>query len=82
MMIELFRRMWVGWQGVARGILAAQNVVLMGIAYWIGIGPVAVALRLTGRRLLDHAPADPAAASHWQPRSGVPITMKDASRPF
>lgn len=81
-MLELFRRMWVGWQGVAKGILAAQNFFLMAVAYFVGVGPVAVGMRLAGRKMLDTEPADPQAPTYWLPRDGAPITMDRAARPF
>lgn len=81
-MLELFRRMWVGWQGFARGILAAQNYALLGAAYFLALGPAALGFRLLGRQLLDRAPADPGATSYWTPRDGKPLTMDRAARPF
>jgi hypothetical protein len=81
-MLEGFRRIWMGWQGFARGILGVQNALLMGIAYFVGLGPVAIGFRLLGRRMLDNGPADPRASTYWIPRDGKPLTMEDASRPF
>lgn len=81
-MLELFRRMWLGWQAFAHGLMRSQNFVLMGIAYVIGLGPVALGARLTGRAFLDRAPADPAASTYWHARRPTPMTMDEASRPF
>ena len=81
-MLERFKQLWLWWQGVAQGILTAQNYVLIGIAYVVGLGPVALGMRLTGTRLLDNGPADPAAKSFWVPRSGRPMTMDEANRQF
>jgi len=81
-MLELFKRMWLGWQGVAAGILFLQNGLLMSVAYFLGVGPVAIVFRLMGRTMIDRAPAQPGAATYWQPRSGKPQTMEEASRQF
>lgn len=81
-MLELFRVMWVGWQRFALGLMRAQNVVLMGIAWAVGLGPVALVAKLVGHRFLDRAPADPGAPSHWRARDPAPMDMKRAARPF
>lgn len=81
-MLELFRRMWMGWQAFARALIRNQNVVLMGIAYVVALGPVALVSRLVGRKFLDRAPADPRATTYWHPRRPSPMTMDEASRPF
>ena len=81
-MLELFRRMWMGWQAFARGLIRNQNVVLMGIAYFVGLGPVALVSRIFGRVFLDRAPADPKAITYWTPRRPTPMTMDEAARPF
>lgn len=81
-MLETFKRMWVAWGNVAKGILTAQNWIIMGTAYVVAIGPMSLWFRLTGRRLIDHAPADPTAKSYWQPRTGKPMTMDEAARQF
>lgn len=80
--LETFKRMWLWWQGVAQGILWAQNAAVMTIAYFVGLGPVALGFRLSGRKLLDRAPPPSGAASFWVPRSGQPQTMDEAARQF
>lgn len=82
MVLESFKRMWLGWNRVVKGIFWAQNAVLMGIAYFVGVGPVALGFRLLGRTLLDRAPADPQAASYWSARKGRPISMDEAARRY
>ena len=80
--LELFKQMWVRWQKVAGGILYVQNTILMGVAYFVGLGPVALGFRAAGKALVDRAPADPKAASYWRKRSGKPQTMDEANRMF
>jgi hypothetical protein len=81
-MLEAFKRMWIGWNVVVRGILVVQNGVLMGTAYLLGIGPVALVLKLFRRDLLDRGPAARGAASYWRRRDGKPIDMRGATRQF
>ncbi|MSQ00370.1 MAG: hypothetical protein EXR71_00580 [Myxococcales bacterium] len=81
-MLERFKRMWLGWQGVAAGILWLQNALVMTVAYVVGVGPVALGVKLLRRSLLDRAPPVPGAASYWVARSGKPMTMDEAARQF
>ncbi len=81
-MLELFKVMWIGWGAFARGIITVQNAVLMAVAYVVGLGPVSLYFKATGQPILDRAPADPKAASHWVKRSGKPMTMEEAGRQF
>ena len=81
--LELFKILWLGWnERVVHGILKAQNTFLMGIVWLLGLAPIAIAFRLLGRRLLDRAPPPAQAQSHWLPRAGAPMTMKEAARQF
>lgn len=80
--LETFKRMWLWWQGVAQGILWAQNAAIMTIAYFVGVGPVALGFKLTGHKLLDRAPPATGTATFWVARSGQPQTMDEAARQF
>ena len=82
MVLEIFKRMWAGWNAAVRRIFRVQNALLMGVAYFVGIGPVAIVMRLTGRSMLDRAPADPKATTYWVPRDGKPMTMEEAGRRY
>ncbi len=81
-MLELFKRLWSLWNRGLRGLLALQSRVIMTLAYFIGVGPVAIVFRLTGRQLLDRGDPPPGATTFWVPRTTGEATMKDASRPF
>lgn len=81
-MLELFRRMWVAWNRGVRGIFWVQNAVLMTVAWLVGLAPVAVVLKLLRRPMLDRAPADPRAETHWHPRNGRPMRMEEAVRRY
>lgn len=80
--LETFKRMWLWWQGVAKGILWAQNALIMTVAYFVGLGPVSLAFKLVGRSMIDRAPPAPGATTFWVPRSGKPQSMDEASRQF
>jgi hypothetical protein len=81
-MLEPFRRMWLGWNAAVRRFMGAQNAALMGLAWILGIAPVAVVLKLAGRDLLDRGPGEPGAKSYWRPRERRTMTMQDATRQF
>jgi hypothetical protein len=81
-MLELFKRAWIGWNGVARGILTAQNALLMTVAYAIGLGPVALGMRLLRHDPVGRAGPDAAAPSYWRQRDGKPLDMQGATRQF
>jgi hypothetical protein len=80
--LELFKRMWAGWNVFARALMRAQSFVLMLVTWVVGIGPVAIALRLMGRDMLDRAPPDGKARTHWIARDGKPLDMQSAARRF
>ena len=81
-MLELFKRLWAGWNVIVHGLMRGQSRLIMTVAYLFGIGPVALVFRVTRRTLLDRGPARPGATSHWTPRVEGEASMKDASRPF
>ncbi len=81
-MLELFKRMWIGWNAGVRRVMGLQSTVLMGVAYVLAVGPVSLVLRVTGRDLLDRGPARRPAASYWLKRDGKAIEMKQAARQF
>jgi hypothetical protein len=81
-MLELFKRMWLAWHGMTSRLLVAQNAVLMLLAYIVGLGPVALGMRLVGHDPIDRSGPDPRAPSYWRPRDGKPIDMHRASRQF
>jgi hypothetical protein len=81
-MLEMFKRMWLAWNGVSSRILSAQNAALMTVAYVLGLGPVALGMRLTGHDPLDRTGPDPKAPTYWRRRDGKPLDMRAASRQF
>lgn len=74
--------MWLGWNVAVRGIVTLQSHVLMSITWLVGLAPVALFFKLTGRRMLDRAPADPAAPTYRAERDARPMDMGRASRMF
>lgn len=81
-MLESFRRLWIGWNALARRILGAQTWLLMAVTFVVGLGPPALVLRLLRRSMLDRAPADRAASSYRVVRDPTPMDMKRAARQF
>lgn len=81
-MLEIFRRIWIGWNVLLRGIVTAQSRFLMAVTWIVGVAPVALAFKVLGRRLIDRAPADPNAATYRAERSGKPMEMDEAARMF
>ncbi|MDP2314575.1 MAG: hypothetical protein Q8P41_16855 [Pseudomonadota bacterium] len=81
-MLELFRRLWIGWNVAVRGIVGAQSAVLMFVTWVVGLAPVALVMRARGKRMLDRAPADKDAATHRVTRDPTPLDMERASRMF
>ena len=64
------------------GILWFQNALLMSLAYFIGLGPVALGFRVLRKPMIDREPADPKAASYAVPRAGTAMSMNEAARQF
>lgn len=81
MILELARRLWLGWGAFTRGLFRAQNALAMTLAWVIAIAPAGVILRLLGRDLLDAGPSAPR-TSHWRARADGPLDMKRASRMY
>lgn len=81
-MLELFKRLWLGWNLGIRAVMRLQSRVIMTLAWVLAIGPTALVFRLMGKTLLDRGPADPAAKTFWLTRPGGEASMKDAARPF
>jgi len=53
----------------------------MAVAYGVGLGPVAVVMRLTGAELLDGGQAGES-DSHWLPITADPEDISRAQRPW
>ena len=81
-MLEPFRRMWVGWNAVVRGIVTVQSRALMTVTWVFGLAPVALFLKISGRALIDRAPADANASTHRTVREAGPMDMARAARMF
>ncbi|MFZ5476071.1 MAG: hypothetical protein ACOZNI_04795 [Myxococcota bacterium] len=81
-MLELFKRTWLGWNVGVRRFMEWQSAFLMAVAYVVGMGPVAIGLRLARRDLLDRGPGPKDARSYWIPRDGKPMDMERATRQF
>ena len=80
--LEVFRRMWLGWNVLVRKIVSGQTWFLMTITWFVGLAPVAIGLKLMRKTMIDRAPADPNAPTYGLTRTRGPLDMKGASRMF
>jgi hypothetical protein len=80
--LELAKRLWIGWTALARRVLVAQNAAAMGVAWVLGVAPTAILLRIVGHDPLDRRPPRADDTTHWTPRTDGPLTMERARRPF
>lgn len=76
------RRAWRWWLAKATRIGAAQGKALAWLAFWLGIGPVALVVGFGRRDRLDREPR-PIGSSGWHTRT-TPIDTdpRRARRPF
>lgn len=76
------KAIWRAWKGVAHRIIQAQNWLLMSIVYWLALAPVALAIRLSGHKVVPTEPGPDAGGSFWTPRSDGVMGMERANRMF
>ena len=81
-MLEVFRRMWLGWNVLVRKIVSGQTWILMTITWVVGMAPVAIAFKIARKPMIDRAAADPNAKTYGVARDAAPLDMKRASRMF
>jgi len=74
--------LWRNWKALAHRIIAAQNWVLMAIAYVIAMGPVSVIMRIKNPDLIDRGLGDPEWESFWIPMVKEPEDIRRAQRPW
>ena len=80
-MLKLMKRVWRAWKRLAHRLISAQNFVLMALVYWLALAPVAIALKLVRKRVVDEAPPTPE-GTFWQERKSGPMDMERAGRMF
>jgi len=82
MILALMKTIWRRWKGVAHGIIRAQNWILMAVAYFVAVGPVALVMRMTNKDLTDRGLGDPEATTYWlEPEMGHQDIQR-AQRPW
>jgi hypothetical protein len=81
MLLRFMKRLWYAEQSAIHGLIGFQNKLLMTIVYLIAIFPVAVILKLMGKRLID-APLERGKESYWEPCDDGPLTIDRAKRMF
>ena len=81
-MLEVLKAVWRRWKRLAHAIIAAQNWVLMAVAYGVGMGPVALVMRLKYPDLIDRGLGDQQGSSYWLPVQGERQDIRRAQRPY
>ena len=81
-MLGLLKALWRRWKALAHGIIHVQNWIVMAVAYLVGMGPVAVIMRMRGSDLLDRGPGDAEAESHWSSLPPFAEDIRRAQRPW
>ena len=84
-MRHLLKPVWYRWKAGVFRALAGMTWLATLAAYVGGVGPVALVMRGTGRRLLDRAPEVNEGGSLWRtPRrsSGAAADLDKSQRPF
>ena len=81
-MLELMKTLWRRWKALAHRIIRGQNWLLMGVAYWVGMGPVAFFMRMKHKDLIDRGLGDPSSPSHWLPLADQKQDIRRAQRPW
>ena len=79
-MLELFKRMWARQNALVRGLMKAQTAILMGVAYVVGVGPVALGFRIVGRSAIARPAPDRGASTYWISVRDRPQGMDAATR--
>jgi hypothetical protein len=69
-----------GWMRFALAISKVTTPILLGIVYFLAFLPVAIVMRLAGRRPLSHGTSD--ATSVWMPRDAATGRRGDLTRQF
>jgi len=81
-MLALMKALWRNWKAIAHKIIAAQNWLIMAIAYVIAMGPVSFVMRLKHPDLIDRGLGDPESKSFWIPLSSEREDIRRAQRPW
>jgi len=74
-----YKRWWTWWLGKSTIIAGKQNRLFSWLAYYVGLGPVAMWLRWTGQDRLDRT-VRPVGSSGWNARETPIATDPDRIR--
>ena len=81
-MLALMKTLWRRWKGLAHRIIAAQNWLVMALAYVIAMGPVSFFMRLKDPDLIDRGLGDPESPTFWHTLPNEPEDIRRAQRPW
>ena len=75
--------LWSKWKIVGHFITHTLNTILLILAYIVAIGPVSIALRITGQDILDkNWKTDDKPDSWWLPREPISNDLERYERQF
>ena len=73
----MLRRLWEGWKLLAEKIGTVQAKLILGLLYFVIVGPIALVRRLWADSLGLRRTA---AATYWSPRPHSAPTLEEARR--
>lgn len=65
--MSFLRKLWKGWKAIAHRIGKVQTFLLMTLFYILILGPIAVVLRVLGKRPLQYRNKDTQTYWHSKP---------------
>jgi len=81
-MLALLKTLWRHWKGLAHRIIAAQNWIIMAVAYAVAMGPVSLIMRIKNPDLIDRGLGDESWDSFWLPLNHEQEDIRRAQRPW
>jgi hypothetical protein len=71
-------RFYTGWTRTFEWIGSVWTAILLSVIYVVGVGPVSLFMRISGRDLLDRALAP--RPTYWRPHEPNPLGPEAAAR--
>ena len=81
-MLAFMKTLWRHWKGLAHRIIAAQNWLIMALAYGIAMGPVSLVMRIKNPDLIDRGLGEEDWESFWLPLAAEAEDIRRAQRPW
>ena len=81
-MLATLKLIWRKWKAFAHGLVAAQSWLLMAVAYWTAVMPVAVFFKLFKPDPLDRGLGEPDAGTLAKEHRYTRQDIRRAQRPW